>query len=139
MDKIIAILPTVELVTNLTEVIYESDIPEVSYVQLAKVVLVGALSFNGTNWLKLSELVYCTLKVLGDEAGYMSCDGDKLCDMPKLNEDMVRLSHKLYRTLINLEVDKYNTSPYCDLPHITLMDISKQGDMVVEIYQGEGI
>jgi len=135
MDKIIAIIPTSELVCKITEIIGDSNIPEVDLTQLAKVILVGSLSFNDTNWSKLSEVTYGALKVLGKETEYMSVSGNSLCEIPELHTGIISLSQKLYRILINLEVDRYNTDPDNDLPYMTLMDISKHGDMVVEIYQ----
>ena len=140
MDKVVAIIPTSELVTKLTEIIGEVNVPEVDYMQLAKVILVGSLSFNDTNWGKLQEATYGALNVLGREIEYMSINGNSLSDVPELHNGIVALSQRLYRILINLEVDIYNTDPTCDLPYMTLMDISKHGDMIVEIYQtGEGL
>ena len=140
MDKVVAIIPTSELVTRLTEIIGDVNVPEVDYMQLAKVILVGSLSFNDTNWVKLQEATYGALNVLGRDIGFMSVNGNNLSDVPELHNGIIALSQKLYRILINLEVDIYNTDPTCDLPYMTLMDISKHGDMIVEIYQtGEGL
>ena len=140
MDKVVAIIPTSELVTRLTEIIGDVNVPEVDYMQLAKVILVGSLSFNDTNWVKLQEATYGALNVLGRDIGFMSVNGNNLSDVPELHNGIIALSQKLYRILINLEVDIYNTDPTCDLPYMTLMDTSKHGDMIVEIYQtGEGL
>ena len=137
MDRIIVIIPTRELVGTITDMIGEFNIPEVDLSQLAKVILVGSLSFNDTNWSKLDEAIYGALKVLTKETEYMSLDGYGLYEITELHKGLVNLSQKLYRTLINLEVDRYNTDPANDLPHMALVDVTKYGDMVIEVYQKE--
>ncbi len=137
MDRIIVIIPTRELVSTITDMIGEFNIPEVDLSQLAKVILVGSLSFNDTNWSRLDEVTYGALKVLTKETEYMSLDGCGLYGIPELHKGLVNLSQKLYRTLINLEVDRYNTDPDNDLPHMVLVDVTKYGDMVIEVYQKE--
>ena len=128
-----AILPTRDISRELAELIVECDIPEVDYEKLTMVLLDAALAFNDTNWAMMNDVIHNNLLALGTEIGLVTMDAVPLADVPNLHDTLSNLAVKLYRTMVALELDRFNNDPNKDWPCITILDMSHQGDLVVEI------
>ena len=133
MKKEHAILPTRDISRELAELIVECDIPEVDYEKLTMVLLDAALAFNDTNWAMMNDVIHNNLLALGTEIGLATMDAVPLADVPNLHDTLSNLAVKLYRTMVALELDRFNNDPNKDWPCITILDMSHQGDLVVEI------
>lgn len=129
-----AILPTRDISKALSELILELDIPELEYDRFSIVLIDGALAFNDVNWANLNEVIYNNLKVMGEEIGPVTKNVVPLCEVPNLLEGLSTLARKLYRTMVTVELDRYNNDPEQDWPRMSYVEISKSGDMVVEIH-----